>query len=78
MAITAIMIFRVLQRQVGPIIPTRMRELAVLVRALSGSLEAVTAGFRQAKDMENQNREQRPEGDAGLDLISFCTLPINE
>jgi hypothetical protein len=59
-AITGIMISRALQRQVDALIPTKVGELAVLVRSLAASLRAVTMGFKQAADTTSGGE---PEGE---------------
>jgi hypothetical protein len=54
-ATTAIIISRALGQRVNTLIPTKMGELAALLRSLAMSLSAVVTGFRQAADMPPQN-----------------------
>jgi hypothetical protein len=47
-----IMISRTMQRQVDALIPSKVGELAVLVRSLAASLKAVTSAFVQVLSMQ--------------------------
>jgi hypothetical protein len=62
-AIAGILIFRTLQQQLNALFPTKIEELAVLIRSLTRSLEAVTAGFKQAEIMQDQSGSGRPQAD---------------
>ena len=60
LAITGIVISRALQGHVDALVPTKVGELAVLVRALAASLKAVTAGFKQAVAMRPGKGSRHP------------------
>jgi hypothetical protein len=45
---------------VDALVPTKVGELAVLVRSLAAALKAVTAGFKQAEDMRRGNPSEQP------------------
>jgi hypothetical protein len=51
-AVALIMISRTMQRQVDALIPSKVGELAVLVRSLATSLKAVTSAFVQVLSMQ--------------------------
>jgi hypothetical protein len=63
LAITEIMVSRALQEQVDALVPSKVGELAILVRSLAASLKAVTAGFKQAEDMRRGNPGDQPQAD---------------
>jgi hypothetical protein len=54
-AITGIMIYRALQRQIHALIPEKVGELTVLVLSLVATLKAVASTFKQAMDIRPRN-----------------------